>query len=171
MSLFGGHESDFNSLCKWKCCMEQKHMKINRKYFWACLNEIKQGDDSSRFDKQQLIYENSIDLNVDKSVRSVLCIGLDPKNKFQVAARIQLHNTGQFLILNSNELKGMLESVESERINILDAVQMRKSATARHKVKISSVEPQKYAVVAHNHTIHLDIASLQRLCALREYIQ
>lgn len=181
------HIRDFNHPCLWKCCMEQNHLKINRKYFWMCMNEMKQCD-SSYCTTNRLMYEQSIDLNSkdgngddDKSIRSVFCFGLDPENRFQVAARIDIHTTGECLMLNAREFRGLLNVLEFEKQSIFGGSirqlkRKKKSAAAQNKmrnnIQICSTGAQnKYVIVAHNHSIHIDAEALKRLCIVRHYIE
>lgn len=140
-----------------------------------CMNDMKRNNQSCCATRR-LIYEKSIDLNDNKCVRSVLCIGLDPENQFQVAARIQVHNTGEMLTLDSREFRGLLQFLEFEKTNIFNGFKLKNSSTSikRYKIKICLVDEakeNKYAVVAHDHTIHIDGTSLKRLCSIRNYIQ
>lgn len=165
---------DFNNPCEWNCCVRQTHLDVNRKYFWSCMNEMKQND-KSYLSSSRLIYERSIDLNTkDKSIRSALCIGLDPENKFQVAARIHIHGTGECLSLDSKELRGLMDVMEFEKQSILAGTKLKNiTATQAKRYKIgirSSDDKKKYELTAHNDQIHIDLLSLKRVCEVRDYI-
>lgn len=173
-----GDKHDFNYPCMWKCCMEQKHLKINRKYFWMCVREMKECD-TSYCASNRLIYEKSIDLNTgdddDKSIRSTLCIGLEPENKFEVAARIHSYDTGECLMLDSKEFRGLLDFLECEKQSIVGDIQLKNSTATqakRYKIQIRSSEAQnKYMLIVRNQSIPIDTVSLKRLCDIRDYIQ
>lgn len=165
---------DFNNLCDWNCCVSHAHLDVNRKYFWSCMNEMKQND-KSYVSSNRLIYEHPIDLNTnDKSIRSAFCIGLDPENKFQVAARIHVHGTGECLSLDSKEFRGLMDFLEFEKQSIFVDTKLKNSTATqvkRYKIQICSTDaPNKYELVAHNDRIHIDLLSLKRLCEVRDYI-
>lgn len=175
---------NFRNPCVWKCCNDPKHLRINRKYFWDCVIHMRKFDESyisssllsssssSSNDCRRLIYEKSIHLNTDPMVQSSICIGLDPENKFQVTARIQLLKSEEFLLLDAKEFRGLLDYMEFQRFNIMNQFPLKNSLATekRFKIRICSIEPQKYTVTAHDHKIHMDFITLQRLCIIRDHM-
>lgn len=167
---------DFNRPCMWKCCTEQTHLHINRKYFWMCMGEMQQRD-KSYCPVNRLVYERSFDLNNgddDTSTRSAFHIGLDPENRFQVAARIHMHSTGECLRLDAYEFRGLLNILEFEKESILAGAPLKNSTATqvkRYKVQICSSNVENtYTIVADNHIIQIDSFSLKRLCYMCDYI-
>lgn len=165
---------DFNNPCDWNCCVSHAHLDVDRKYFWSCMDKMKQND-KSYVSSSRLIYERTIDLNSnDKSIRSALCIGLVPENKFQVAARIYIHGTGECLSLDSKEFKGLMDVMEFEKERIFTGTQLRNltaTQAKRYKIQICLTNEQnKFELIAHNDRIHIDLLTLERLCEVRDYI-
>lgn len=185
MSLY-----DFDHACAWRCCTNKKYLRINRKYLWHRLIEMKRSD-YAYISSPRLIYEKSVDLNNNKHIRSTLCIGLDPENKFQVAARIDMHSTGEYLSLDSKEFRGLLSYMDYDKYNILNEFPLKKntaSTAKRFHIKMSMVDDSEkkepYTVVVsavadsavttndrRRSCIHIDYTTLQQLCILREHIQ
>lgn len=175
MFLTNQQHRDFYKPCEWKCCMKQTHLYANRKYFWLCMNEMKHNDKSYE-SSNRMIYEQSIDLNTnDNSIRSAFCIGLDPENKFQVAARIRVYATGECLSLDAKEFRGLMDFLEFEKYSIFAGTELKNSTMTqakRYKVQICSTNERNiYEIVAHNHSIRIDLLSLKRLCTVRDYIE
>lgn len=169
-------EHHFYNACAWKCCSRNQYSNVNRKDFWARVNEAKEDDDSFDESTMRLIYEKMIGLNThDDSMRLVLYVGLDPKNQFQVGARIHRHATGEYLTLNSKQFRDLLSFVEFQKEKILNKIKLKNStASAEKRFKFSirvNDENGMYELTVNNRSIYIDQLSLIRLCSMREYIQ
>lgn len=87
------------------CCKYfQTSFQFDRSYFWTNLLKNEQRNTYKNF-----IREKTFVLHEDQHHSSVLTIGLNPENRFQVTARLQTLRSGS-IILNNNELTCLLEA-------------------------------------------------------------
>lgn len=97
--------------CEFSKRMETHHFQINRNYFWRNLWFTAGG--TIKF--KQFIREKNIILHEDyvRNNSSVLTIGLDPENQFNVAACF-IFPSGSF-ILDVGEIQDLLEHVDHQQ--------------------------------------------------------
>lgn len=159
----------FEYRCRWKkCCENISYSKINRERFWECLTEMKRVDDTFHPSKT-LIFEKIINLNSDKSMCTVLCIGLDPENKFEIAAYLRILNTGSSLRLNLDEMESLLEFLNDEQQSILYGLPTENTGI-RYKMFIREIRAQKYEIYLNGWSLVIDLTSLMTLCRKRKII-
>lgn len=140
---------------------------FNTIHFWSYLKQMKQTDFTFK-PSHQLIFETTIYLNDDTAARSVLCIGLNPENKFKIYARLERKSINDCLMLTLNELENL---VHKEKENIFSEKSIEGSNIGKRFV-IYAKQSQGAEIHSYDDGRHilLDICSLKRLIRAREFI-
>lgn len=157
------------STCAWKCCAASTLGDINRDQFWNSLLKMKQKDYTFQ-PSNQFIYEKVINLNCERSRRTTFSIGLDPENKFCVAARLECKNTGATLMMNRKYLDKFMDILNTHENQILQPWSSR-PLDAMHKLSIRQSEPRILEICMHGWGMNVDEDSLKTLSRMRMHIK
>lgn len=149
------------------------YFKFNSLHFWAYLKQKKQSNFSFKA-AQQLINEKTIILNNDEKLKSqsVLCIGLNPEDKFKIYARLENHNPNTCFMLTLEELKTLLKLLADQSDDIFSNEKPIQIANIGKRLVIHENVLNCAEIVSYDdgRRISLDKASIKRLLCMRKFI-
>lgn len=88
--------------CIWKCRENSEYVKLNKEFFWNKLIESRPNEKALRLLHQQNIY-------LSEKCRSVLSVGIDPRSAFSISAFLDLKETNDVVLLNSENIQSLLQ--------------------------------------------------------------
>lgn len=159
-----------DSLCEWDCCKSSTRATMNRDNFWSRIYEMKNRDYT--FDpSDMLMFERVIHLNNESRVRSILSIGLDPENEFDVVGRLENKKSGSTLMLNHKHLKNLLDFLNDYESHILQTLPVPYATGVKYSLHMQQIQPRILELNMNGQSISIDEESLKKMCHMRSYIQ
>lgn len=155
--------------CQWQCCLSSANTKINRMEFWNSVHRMKECDYTFRPTKT-FIFEKIIHLNNDDDHQSTLSIGLDPQNEFCVAGCLKVEKSSSVLMMNSKQLKNILDFLKDNESNILQTIPI-KNTYEKYGLMLKQKHVRILELCMHGWSINIDEDSLKRMCRMRLHIQ
>lgn len=145
--------------------------KFNNTHFWFQLKQLRKWIFVSK-PSNQLIFEKTIYLNDDKTNRSVLYIGLNPEDEFQVYARLEQKSINDCFMLTKNELKNLMSIVNVLKNKILgDRPIPNSNIGDRYELFESEVEESfEILSIDNGRRMLLNKETLKKLIHLQEYV-
>lgn len=129
-----------NSLCAWALINNKRpvekflysYPKFNNEYFWKRVSDVKKHSPIYKPSKQ-LIYETSINLNNTNESRTVLYIGLNPEDKFQVYARLEKKSASDCYMFTLSDFQSLLNNLSAQKTEIFDDIKpVKRTCFGRH---------------------------------------
>lgn len=142
------------------------YFKFCSTHFWK---NIKQNEHL----KCVLFNEKCFFLNVGESLnsRTILNVGLNPEDKFQIYARLEEQSANLCFTLSLNELKKLLEYIDNKSVNILNKKPIENKPIDNHLI-IYNGENGCAKIATFNDGQHflLDHQSLKKLIYIKKFI-
>lgn len=167
-----------NTLCAWALINNKRqwrnftfsYYKFNTAYFWANLKQMKQWNVTFK-PSNQLIFEKSINLNDNKTARSVLYIGLNPEDRFHVYARLEKQSINDCFMLTSSELKNLMSVLNKQQSAILNDQPIANSNIG-DRFEIYGNQSKEAEIFSYDNgrRLTLDEISLKKLISVQHYI-
>lgn len=155
--------------CRLPCCLSSVGTKINRIYFWNNIHRMKKSDYTFRPTKT-LIFEKFIHLNNVDEHESTLSIGLNPENEFHVAGCLQVKKSSSALMMNSKQLKNMLQFLEDYESHILQTLPI-KDTYEKYCLMLNQKQSRILELCMNGWSINIDEDSLKSMCRMRLHIE
>lgn len=151
--------------CEWKCCVQNSNEKINRDRFWSSVREMKETNYAYP-PSQVLMFEKVIHLNTAEKTK--LTIGVDPENKFSIAARLEYKHL--MLRLNRQDLNSLLSFLNDYEKYFLHTFSIKETAL-KYNIYMREIHARIFEIGVHGFVITVDENSLRTLCRMTSYIQ
>lgn len=155
--------------CPWKCCNLSHCFEINQKLFWKNIQGTSKCDNS-----HNLLCEKNIYLNA--AFGSMIVVGINPKDEFNVYARIENRSTNNSILINEKNLSHLLDCV-SEQFSINSVFPSSSSSNFTRtpedavRMQITSFHQRFFKISIGENQIKIDEDSLLRLLRLDSYVR
>lgn len=148
--------------------------KFNNVHFWAYIKQMKSSNPNFN-PSNELINEKSINLNDNETAaasRSVLYVGLNPEENFQVYARLEKQSIDDCFMLTAAELKILLKLLFEQRNNVWNETPLNYSTIGdRFVIRENESKNVELMSCENGRCILFDKSSIKKLIRLDSFIK